>query len=110
RANVAAWERARAAGGLDAVIVNASGCGTTVKDYGFMLREDPQYAEKAARIAALARDVSEFLHELGLKPPLRRSELVVAYHSACPLHHGQRVTPQPPALLRAAGYTLQDMP
>src|SRR5690606_15641482 len=110
RANIDAWERARAAGGLDAVIVNASGCGTTVKDYGFMLREDPQYAEKAARIAALARDMSEFLHELGLKPPLRRSELVVAYHSACSLQHGQRITAQPKELLSAAGYAVKDIP
>src|SRR5262249_35422620 len=58
RANVDAWTRASDAGGLDAVVINASGCGTTVKDYGFMLREDPAYAGKAARIAELTRDVS----------------------------------------------------
>ena len=110
KANIDAWERERAQGGLDAVIVNASGCGTTVKDYGFMLREDSPYAEKAARIAALARDVTEFLHDLGLKPPVRGSDLVVAYHSACSLQHGQRITAQPKDLLRAAGFTVKDIP
>jgi glycolate oxidase iron-sulfur subunit len=109
-ANIDAWERERAARGLDAVIINASGCGTTVKDYGFMLRENPRYAEKAARIATLAKDVTEFLHELGLKPPVRHSDLVVAYHSACSMQHGQRLTAQPKDLLRAAGFSVQDIP
>ena len=69
RANIDAWERERLAGGLDAIVVNASGCGTTVKGTGFMLREDPAYAEKAARIAALARDVTEIVEQLVLRPP-----------------------------------------
>ena len=110
RANIDAWERERADGGLDAVIINASGCGTTVKDYGFMLREDRRYAEKAARVAALAQDVTEFLHELGLKPPVRQSDLVIAYHAACSMQHGQRITTQPKDLLRAAGFTVKDIP
>jgi glycolate oxidase iron-sulfur subunit len=109
-ANIDAWERERTERGLDAVIINASGCGTTVKDYGFMLREDSRYAEKAARIAALAQDVTEFLHDLGLKPPLRQSDLVVAYHSACSMQHGQRITAQPKDLLRAAGFTVKGIP
>jgi glycolate oxidase iron-sulfur subunit len=109
KANIDAWERARADGGLDAVIINASGCGTTVKDYGFMLREDPAYADKAARIAALAKDVSEFLAELGLRLPVRQRDLVVAYHSACSMQHGQRITAQPKDLLRAAGFTVKDI-
>ena len=110
RANIDAWERERTQGGLDAVIVNASGCGTTVKDYGFMLREDARYAERAARIAALAKDVTEFLYEPGLKPPVRGSDLVVAYHSACSMQHGQRITLQPKELLRAAGFAVKDIP
>jgi glycolate oxidase iron-sulfur subunit len=110
RANIDAWERERERGGLDAVIINASGCGTTVKDYGFMLREDPAYAEKAARIAALAKDVTEFLAGLGLRPPVRASELVVAYHSACSMQHGQRITAEPKDLLRAAGFAVKDIP
>jgi glycolate dehydrogenase iron-sulfur subunit len=110
RANIDAWERQRAEAGLDAVVINASGCGTTVKDYGFMLREDPAYAEKASRIAALARDVTELLAELGLRPPVRASDLVVAYHSACSMQHGQRITAQPKDLLRAAGFAVKDIP
>jgi len=110
KANIDAWERAREQASLDAVIINASGCGTTVKDYGFMLREDEAYAEKAARIAALAKDVTEFLHELGLQPPVRQSDLVVAYHSACSMQHGQRITAQPKDLLRAAGFAVKDIP
>ena len=93
RANIDAWERERASGGLDAIVVNASGCGTTLKDYGFMLREDPAYAEKAARIAALARDVTEVVETLGL--PAAEAAYTgrrrVAYHSACSMQHGQRI-------------------
>src|SRR6266571_709669 len=66
RANIDAWESLRASDGLDAVIVNASGCGTMVKDYGFLLRSDPAYAETAARTAALARDITEVMAKLGL--------------------------------------------
>jgi glycolate oxidase iron-sulfur subunit len=110
RGNIDAWSRELDGPGLDAVVINASGCGTTVKDYGFMLREDPAYAEKAARIAALTKDVTEFLHELGLRPPVRDSELVVAYHSACSMQHGQRITAPPNDLLRAAGFTVKDIP
>ena len=69
RANIAAWERERLVGGLDAIVINASGCGTTVKDYEFMLREDPGYAERAARISAVARDVTAIVERLGLRPP-----------------------------------------
>jgi glycolate oxidase iron-sulfur subunit len=110
QANIDAWEREREQGGLDAVIINASGCGTTVKDYGFMLREDPDYAEKAARIAALAKDVTEFLAGLELKADGTGRELVVAYHSACSMQHGQRITALPKDLLKAAGFTVKDIP
>jgi len=118
RANVAAWMREIVGEGLDAIIVNASGCGTQVKDYGFLLREDRTWAEKAARVAGLARDVTEFLAELGLKPPVRGAEtagsraagLRVAYHSACSMQHGQRITAQPKRLLVEAGFTVLDPP
>src|SRR5262249_45620376 len=69
RANVDAWSAEAAEAGLDAIVINASGCGTMVKDYGFILREDARYAEPAAHISALARDVSELLRELGLRDP-----------------------------------------
>ena len=112
RANIDAWDKLRAAeGGLDAVVANASGCGTMLKDYGFLLRADPEYAGKAAAIAAQARDVSEIVAELGLlhprgtAPPLR-----VAYHSACSLQHGQGIEGEPKALLAAAGFTVLDVP
>ncbi len=113
RANIDAWERQRVAGGLDAIAVNASGCGTTVKDYGFMLRGDPAYAEKAARIAALARDITEIVERLGLRAPAAPSTARgrrVAYHSACSMQHGQRLHGLPKALLTQAGFDAVDVP
>src|SRR5438270_147371 len=83
RANIDAWQNARDTGGLDAIVANASGCGTMLKDYGFLLRTDPAYADKAAQIAALARDVSEVIAELGLQTSGPAAGLRVAYHSAC---------------------------
>ena len=109
RASVRAWSAVIDAGGLDAVVVNASGCGTTVKDYGHLLRDDP-LAEKAARIGAITRDVSELMSELGLKEPEAQRPLTVAYHDACSLQHAQLVTEPPRALLRAAGYKVVDVP
>ena len=112
RANIDAWERERLGGGLDAIVINASGCGTTVKDYGFMLREDAAYAEKAARIAALAKDVTEVIGTLGLSPPRSSANVQsrVAYHSACSMQHGQRLHSGPKALLEAAGFEPVDVP
>jgi glycolate oxidase iron-sulfur subunit len=110
KANIDAWMREVAGAGLDAVVVNASGCGTMVKDYGFILRGDPDYAGKAARIASIARDVSEVMAELGLAVPVAGAGLRVAYHAACSLQHGQRIRTEPKALLAAAGFTLQDVP
>ncbi len=113
RAAIDAWERERAAGGLDAIVINASGCGTTVKDYGFMLRGDPAYADKAARIAAIARDVSEIIETLGLRalPPTHAGTgRRVAYHSACSMQHGQRIHGGPKALLIQAGFATLDVP
>ncbi len=109
RANIDAWSREIETGGLDAIVINASGCGVVVKDYGHMLREDPAYAAKAARIAALARDPSEIIENLGLKPPVREPNLSVAYHPACSLQHGQKIREQPKAQLRAAGFELREI-
>ena len=113
RANIDAWDREQLALGLDAIVLNASGCGTTVKDYGFMLREDAAYAEKAARVAALARDVTEVIEALGLSPPKLSAGAAkprVAYHSACSMQHGQRVHAGPKALLATAGFEPIDVP
>ena len=97
-------------GGLDAIIITASGCGTTVKDYGYMPREDPAYAEKAATVSALARDITEYLASIEMPEPVNGANLIVAYHSACSMQHGQKITVQPKALLKAAGFTVKDPP
>ena len=83
KANIDAWTREIEGEGLDAILITTSGCGTTVKDYGFMLRQDPAYAGKAARVAALARDVTEYLATLELSAPSRALKGPLAYHSAC---------------------------
>ncbi len=110
RANIDAWTAVLEEGGLDAIIVTTSGCGVTVKDYGHMLREDGRYAANAARIAALAKDVSEFAASLGLKPPVVATGQRVAYHAACSLQHGQQIRDEPKRLLAAAGFTVLDVP
>jgi glycolate oxidase iron-sulfur subunit len=108
RNNVDAWTRELEAGGLDAIVVTASGCGTTIKDYGFVLRLDPAYAEKAERISALAKDVTEYLATLDLPPPSTQPGLAVAYHSACSMQHGQKITRQPKELLAKAGFSVRE--
>ena len=101
--NIRAWSRERATGGLDAIVVNTSGCGTTVKDYGNMFRLTP-LAEEAAAVSGLARDLTEVMAELGLGPATAAPPLRVAYHAACSLQHGQGIRTQPKALLKAAGF------
>ncbi|MER2634509.1 MAG: glycolate oxidase subunit GlcF [Rhizobiaceae bacterium] len=108
RKNVDAWARQIEGGGLDAIVITASGCGTTIKDYGFMLRLDPAYAEKAKRVSALAKDVTEYLATLTLPEPKQRPGLAVAYHSACSMQHGQKITRQPKELLQAAGFVVKE--
>ncbi|MBA2126868.1 glycolate oxidase iron-sulfur subunit [Hyphomicrobium methylovorum] len=110
RANVEAWSKEIAKGGVDAIIINTSGCGTTVKDYGHLLRYETEYAKRAKDIAAMTKDVSEFLDGYDIGAPKRWSSLKVAYHAACSLQHGQRVTSQPKSLLKKAGFTVVDIP
>jgi glycolate oxidase iron-sulfur subunit len=111
RANVDAWMAEIEQDGLDAILVTASGCGTTIKDYGFMLREDEAYAEKAAKVSALTRDISEYLAGLTLLPPVEgQPALKVAYHGACSLTHGQKITREPKAILSRAGFVVADIP
>ena len=109
RANVAAWWHEIEGEGLDAIVANASGCGTTLKDYGFMLREDAAVAAKATRIAALARDVTEVMAEVGLRPASGPA-IKLAYHSACSMQHGQKLDRPPRALLAAAGFEIAEIP
>lgn len=108
--NIDAWQREIDNGGLDAIIITTSGCGTTVKDYGHMLREDAEYASKAANVAALAKDISEYLATLDLPQLPIREELRLAYHSACSMQHGQRIKDEPKNLLKKAGFNVVDIP
>lgn len=106
RNNVDVWTREIEAGAVDAIVITASGCGTTIKDYGHMLRLDPVYAEKAARVSALAKDVTEYLAGLDLPAPSTATGLTVAYHSACSMQHGQKITKAPKELLERAGFVV----
>jgi glycolate oxidase iron-sulfur subunit len=107
RNNVDVWMREIEQGGLDAIIITTSGCGTTIKDYGHMLRLDATYAEKAATVSGLAKDVTEYLATLDLPQQPDRG-MTVAYHSACSLQHGQKVTMAPKILLKKAGFAVRD--
>jgi glycolate oxidase iron-sulfur subunit len=97
RANIDAWwpylDQGQGQGQVEALVINASGCGVTVKEYGHLLQDDPAYADKARRISALARDLSELLPELvpALKDRVRPPPGVIAYHPPCTLQHGQQL-------------------
>ena len=109
RANVAAWRAEIEGDGLDAIIANASGCGTMIKDYGHLLAEDSRWAEAAATVAGLAKDVSELLDEFDLAPLETIERPVIAYHSACSLQHGQKLHDLPKRVLAAAGFEVRDV-
>ncbi|MGQ4273933.1 glycolate oxidase subunit GlcF [Terrihabitans sp. B22-R8] len=108
RNNVDAWTR-ELDNGLDAILITASGCGTTIKDYAHLLQRDPDYAEKAKRVSGRALDITEYLMTLDLPAQKPRGQ-VLAYHSACSLQHGQRVILPPKMLLERAGFTVRDVP
>ncbi|MCE8507063.1 glycolate oxidase subunit GlcF [Ruegeria pomeroyi] len=100
--NIRAWVREMDGDGLDAIVINTSGCGTTVKDYGHMFLNEPLAAE-AARVSAIAMDISELLMRLDL-PEGTDKGLTVAYHAACSLQHGQKIKTYPKDLLKRAGF------
>ena len=110
RANISAWQREMEQGGLDAILVTTSGCGTVIKDYGFMLREDREFARPAARISLLAKDITEYLAGIELLPSAQNGNLTIAYHSACSLQHGQKITALPKELLSKNGFVVKDVP
>lgn len=110
KANIDAWSNEAVLRGLDAVVVNASGCGTTIKDYGWMFREDATYAARAEHIASITRDVTEFMEEIGIQDPVIETGHRVTYHSACSMQHGQKIKTTPQTLLRSAGYAVRDVP
>ncbi len=103
--NIRAWTKEIEAAGLDAIVINTSGCGTTVKDYGHMFRNYDALAADAARVSALAMDVSEVLMKLDM-PESADKGLTVAYHAACSLQHGQQIKTYPKDLLRRAGFNI----
>ncbi|MEL7213027.1 MAG: glycolate oxidase subunit GlcF [Pseudomonadota bacterium] len=106
--NIKAWHKEMEGEGLDAIVINTSGCGTTVKDYGHMFRNEP-LAKEAAAVAGIAKDISEVLIELLPKgaPEFKSGgteTLTVAYHAACSLQHGQQIKTYPKDLLKRAGF------
>ncbi|MEQ8604652.1 MAG: glycolate oxidase subunit GlcF [Marivibrio sp.] len=107
KANIDAWVAEHEREALDAILINASGCGTTVKDYGYMFRTDEAMASKAATVSRLTKDVTEFFAEQGFDAPeAAPADLTVAYHSACSMQHGQKITAAPKDLLKAAGFRI----
>ena len=100
--NIRAWAHEMDGEGLDAIVINTSGCGTTVKDYGHMFRNS-ELAGDAARVSAIAMDVSEVLGKLDL-PQGAPKDMKIAYHAACSLQHGQQIKTLPKDLLRKVGY------
>ncbi len=122
RGNIKAYMDEINGRGLDAILHNASGCGTMMKDYGAILAHDRDWARPAKRISELTGDISTFLvglgliasfgriKEMGVATPEGVQDLRVAYHSPCSMHHGQKVSEQPMALLRAAGFDVFDAP
>jgi len=103
RTNIDAWHAERETNGLDAVIINTSGCGTTVKNYGHLLRHTA-HAARAETISALTMDITTFLERIGYAPTRPPPGLRVAYHAACSLQHGQKITTTPKTLLKLAGF------
>jgi glycolate oxidase iron-sulfur subunit len=110
RANISVWLKEAERGGLDAILVTTSGCGTVIKDYGFMLREDRDFAGPAARVSALAKDITEYVSGIDLRPAQQHGDIVIAYHSACSLQHGQKITVLPKELLSKNGFVVKDVP
>ena len=110
RRNVDSWTREIDGAGLDSILITASGCGTTIKDYGFMLRNDEAYAARAKTISKLARDVSEYVNQISNLSAVGKPRLTVAYHGACSLQHGQKVTRDPKEMLSKSGFVVKDVP
>lgn len=103
--NINAWIAEMDGEGLDAIVINTSGCGTTVKDYGHMFR-DHALADNAARVSKISKDISEVMIDLGLEAVDKSQNIKVAYHSACSLQHGQQIKTHPKTLLKQAGFTV----
>jgi glycolate oxidase iron-sulfur subunit len=110
RANVSVWLKEAEQNGLDAILVTTSGCGTVIKDYGYMLRAERDFAAAAAKISAMTKDITEYVEGMSLEPIQQSGGIVVAYHSACSLQHGQKITQAPKELLSKSGFVVKDVP
>ncbi len=110
-ANIKAWiAEMDSDKGLDAIIVNASGCGTMVKDYGHMFRNDANMRHMAERVSAICKDITEFIAEQGLPEVTQPQDIKIAYHSPCSMQHGQKIINLPKELLRKAGFNVLTLP
>ncbi len=110
RANIAAWKSEIEGDGLDAIVINAAGCGTEVKDYAYLFKEDAAHRETAQKISDLTKDISEFIAELELPAATTANLPDVVYHDACSLMHGQGITEPPRQQLRSAGFNVVEIP
>ncbi len=108
KANIAAWWRAIEDGGLDAIVFNASGCGVALKDYEHLLRDDPEWAERAARVSSMCHYVSEILVDVGLKPAVVETGQAVTYHLACTMQHGLGLRTPAKALMTQVGFVVRE--
>ena len=109
--NINIWYDEYLRGNLDAILSNTSGCGTTLKDYGFIFRNNKELKKKAKKISELTKDVSEYLSKnLNLKFISKSKKLKIAYHSACSMQHGQKVHSQPMELLSKTGNEILEIP
>lgn len=111
-ANIRAWKHQIEHQGLDAIVVNTSGCGSHVRDYAHLLRDDPEWSEPARKVSELCCDISELMLQLGLgeRIDIGQSTLRVAYHAACSLQHAQQIIEAPITLLREAGFDVLEVP
>jgi len=109
RCNIAVWSPEIAKGDVAAILTTASGCGVMLEDYGHLFRADPALAGPAKRVSDLAQDIAEFVDRVGLPPVVDHPRLSVAYHAACTLQHGQKITAAPKRLLAAAGFEVRDI-
>jgi glycolate oxidase iron-sulfur subunit len=110
KANIDAWINEIDQGGLDGIVINAAGCGTEVKDYKFLFKDDPVYNTKAETISRLTKDISEIIAELELPNKTLGGLPSIIYHDACSLMHGQGITQQPRDLLKKVGFYVWDVP
>ena len=110
RRNIDAWTAVMREKMVDAIVVTTSGCGTMVKDYGNLLARDRGYAERAAYVSGLARDITEYVEQMALMPPMMWTGLRIAYHAACSLQHGQKLDTLPRTLLNQAGFNIVEIP